>query len=146
MRHDPRMRIYSPEELHPSPNPAEMAKMLGYASVEEMEKVCAESIPEEPICNYCGVECQDPERGKKHACDQFVSHWDLEAAEEKKWAEEHPFACQFCEDYVKGYDGDFFDPGSGPECANPKGFRCMSLKGFPFVNGCKYHSKRRETK
>jgi hypothetical protein len=142
MRHDPRMRIYSPEELHPSPSPAELAKMCGYSSVEEMEKACAESIPEEPICNHCGVECQDPESGKKQSCDQFVSHWDLEAAQKKKWAEEHPYACQFCSDFNKGHPSSFYDPGESEGCEGTH-WQSMYLSGFPFPNGCKHHSKRR---
>lgn len=143
MRYDPRIGHYhSPEELHPSPSPVELARMLNYGSVEEMERACAESIPEEPICNHCGIECQDPEKGKKEACDQFVSHWDVEAAEEKKWAGEHPFACEFCKDFTPGYDGDFSEPPTGPDC-DGEHWQSQYLPGFPFDNGCKHHSKRR---
>jgi hypothetical protein len=118
-----------------------MAEMLGYSSVEEMQKAFDESIPDEPVCDQCGVDCQDPEKGKKFKCDTFKSDYDIDMEEEAKWVKEHPFACEFCDHFTKGYDGDFFDPGSGPECDGPT--NASYLKTFPFDNGCKHHSKRR---
>ena len=120
MRYDPRLgRNESLEERCPSPNPAELAKMCGYASVEEMEKACAmESINED--------------------APDLTDEYEDQA----KWFKDHPFSCELCKEFITEIPDNFYDQGSGPECNGPNPNVCF-LKAFPFDNGCKHHSKRR---
>jgi hypothetical protein len=145
VRH-PLMRIEDPEERYPSPKGESLAKMLGYESVEEMQKAFDMAYEDElrrrNLCDQCGTEkCKDPEKGNKtewQGCDSFKSHWDIEIEEEAKWVKNHPLRCETCASYVDGDDSVGLSEG-----CEGKHWQSMYLPGFPFPNGCKYHSKRR---
>jgi hypothetical protein len=136
------MGYENPEERYPSPKGKALADMLGYSSVEEMQKAFDESVPAEPLCKTCAIDCNHTDKGTRLECPDHKDDYTLSMEQQAVWNKEHPLRCQTCDDFTGETPDIGMDQGSGPECGNPKGFRSMSLPGFPFENGCKYHSKR----
>lgn len=58
------------------------------------------------------------------------------------WHEKHPYSCYTCKYYDHGTWGGYYSPPEFAECTNDLAYRSMFLPTWPFVNGCKYHSKR----